>query len=135
MALEPHIHVRHPNEILHRAKARKKRENHLSYLNDMAVEWITNHLLASVVLFDVAFIVPLVVINAPNGVKITLGVISGSWIQWWALPALQRSQNRQQAQADAKAETDHEALTYLVNLQEKQMAELAALKEELKSRR
>jgi hypothetical protein len=71
-------------------------------------------------------------ITAPSSVKITLGVISGSWIQWWALPALQRSQNKTQAQNDAKAEADHETLTYLVKIQEKQLADLEAIREDLK---
>jgi len=43
-------------------------------------------------------IVPLLTLEAPDAVKITLGVISGRWIQWRALPALQRSQNKTQAQ-------------------------------------
>ncbi len=95
------------------------------------LEWITNHVLASVVLFDIALIVPLLTITAPDSVKITLGVISGSWIQWWALPALQRSQNRTQAQNDAKAEVDHETLTYLATQADAQMAELEQIKAEL----
>jgi len=75
-------------------------------------------------LFDIALIVPLLTVPAPDSVKITLGVISGSWIQWWALPALQRSQNKTQAQNDAKAAVDHKTLTYLATLQDEQMTEL-----------
>jgi hypothetical protein len=123
--MKPHKYVRHPKEILEEAKKtkRSKQSKVLNY-NDMMLEWVTNHVLASVLLFDIALIVPLMVIPAPNSVKITLGVISGSWIQWWALPALQRSQNKTQAQNDAKAEADHETLTYLATLQDEQMAEL-----------
>ena len=90
------------------------------YYNDVVLEWVTDHVLGSVLLFDIALIVPLVVIPAPESIKITLGVISGSWIQWWALPALQRSQNKTQAQNDAKAEVDHETLTYLATTQDEQ---------------
>lgn len=128
MKLAPHVHVRHPKEILQKAKQEKKRDNRALYINDTILEWVTDHVLASVVLFDVALIVPLLTVPAPSSVKITLGVISGSWIQWWALPALQRSQNRTQAQNDAKAEVDHETLTYLATLQDKQMAELKNIK-------
>ncbi|HSX45818.1 MAG TPA: hypothetical protein VLG27_02310 [Candidatus Saccharimonadia bacterium] len=128
---EPHIRIRHPNEILRQAKHAKKQTNRVAYANGIVIEWITNHFLASVILFDVAFIVPLLVINAPSNIKITLGVISGSWIQWWALPALQRSQNRQQAQADAKADADHEALTFMANNQQKILLEVEAIKKEL----
>jgi hypothetical protein len=131
--MKPHVHVRHPKEILTAAKAKKKRENRLLYVNDAGLGWITNHILASVVLFDIALVVPLLVIPAPDSVKITLGVISGSWIQWWALPALQRSQNRTQAQNDAKAEVDHETLTYLATLQDEQMAELKGIADILRN--
>lgn len=125
--LKQHQHVRHPKELLQQAKEKRKRNNKLLYLNDLFLDWTTNHVLASVWLFDIALTVPLLTIPAPDSVKITLGVISGSWIQWWALPALQRSQNKTQAQNDAKAEVDHETLTYLANLQDKQMIELGKI--------
>lgn len=129
LAMKAHVHVRHPNEILRAKKERIKRENKALYANDLILAWITNHVLASVILFDIALIVPLLTVPAPDSVKITLGVISGSWIQWWALPALQRSQNKTQAQNDAKAEVDHETLTYLATLQDEQMTELKQIKE------
>lgn len=129
--MKPHIHVRHPQEILKKARSERKKDNPALYLNDIVLGWITNHVLASVLLFDVALIVPLLTLQAPDSVKITLGVISGSWIQWWALPALQRSQNKTQAQNDAKAEVDHETLTYLATLQDEQMSELKGIAEVL----
>jgi hypothetical protein len=131
--MQSHRHVRHPREILRAAKSKEKRENRFLYVNDKMLEWITNHVLASVALFDIALIVPLIVIPAPDSVKITLGVISGSWIQWWALPALQRSQNKTQAQNDAKAEVDHETLTYLATLQDEQMIELKGISDILRN--
>ena len=124
MKLASHIHVRHPKELLRERRQAKKRDNKVLYYNDVMLEWVTNHVLGSVILFDVALIVPLVVIPAPESIKITLGVISGSWIQWWALPALQRSQNKTQAQNDAKAEVDHETLTYLATTQDQQLEEI-----------
>jgi len=45
------------------------------------------------------------------------------------LPALQRSQNKSQAQNDAKAEVDHQTLTYLAELQDEQMTELKSIRE------
>jgi len=128
-----HAHVRHPKELVQGAKDRRRREHRLVYYNDIVLEWITNHVLASVILFDIALIVPLLTLNAPDTVKITLGVISGSWIQWWALPALQRSQNKTQAQNEAKAQVDHETLTYLANLQDEQMTELKGITEILRA--
>src|SRR5947207_11592437 len=128
-----HAHVRHPKELVQEVKDRRRREHRLVYYNDIVLEWITNHVLASVILFDIALIVPLLTLNAPDTVKITLGVISGSWIQWWALPALQRSQNKTQAQNEAKAQVDHETLTYLANLQDEQMTELKGITEILRA--
>ena len=128
-----HAYVRHPREVVQEAKDRRRREHKLLYYNDLVLEWITNHVLASVILFDIALIVPLLTLNAPDTVKITLGVISGSWIQWWALPALQRSQNKTQAQNEAKAQVDHETLTYLANLQDEQMTELKGITEILRA--
>src|SRR5437868_14800768 len=125
--MDKHAHVRHPKELIQEAKNRTRRDNRLLYYNDLVLEWITNHVLASVILFDIALIVPLLTLNAPDTVKITLGVISGSWIQWWALPALQRSQNRTQTQNEAKAQVDHETLTYLDKLQDEQMTELKGI--------
>jgi hypothetical protein len=126
-----HPNVPHPNDILERKRRQRQKDNPVLYANNLVVIWITNHILASVILFDIAFIVPLMTISAPSSVKITLGVISGSWIQWWALPALQRSQNQTQAKQDAKAEADHQALLYMVSLHEKQVAELSVIKQEL----
>ncbi len=127
-----HAHVRHPKEVVQEAKDRRRSEHKLLYYNDVVLEWITNHVLASVILFDIALIVPLLTLNAPDSVKITLGVISGSWIQWWALPALQRSQNKTQGQNEAKAQVDHETLTYLAKLQDEQMTELKGITEILR---
>lgn len=129
--MEVHNKVRHPKEILNAKKAAKS-ANRAYYYNDIILEWVTNHVLASVLLFDIALIVPLMAIPASNSVKITLGVFSGSWIQWWALPALQRSQNKIQDQNDAKAEVDHETLTYLANSQDKQTEILKILEKSLK---
>jgi hypothetical protein len=136
--MDKHSHVRHPREIIQEIKNARRRHNRLLYLNNVVLEWITNHVLASVLLFDIALIVPLLTLNAPESVKITLGVISSSWIQWWALPALQRSQNKTQAQNEAKADVDHETLTYLAGLQDQQMTELKGIAEilqELKDKR
>jgi hypothetical protein len=127
--MNEHKYVRHPQEILKAAKEAKKQGHRVNYINDVILEWITDHVLASVILFDIALIIPLLTLQAPDSVKITLGVISGSWIQWWALPALQRSQNKTQAQNDAKAEVDHETLTYLATLQDRQMKELEGITE------
>jgi ABC-type multidrug transport system fused ATPase/permease subunit len=130
--MNQHHVVQDPLLIIERNKAAKLEGRRIYALNDKFLLFMTNHVLASIVLFDVALIVPLLVIPASSSVKITLGVISGSWIQWWALPALQRSQNRIQALNDAKAKVDHQTLTYLANMQDEQMRKLDTIEEELK---
>lgn len=129
-----HDKVRHPHEIIQEARDERKKKK-LYYKNEILLEWVTNHVLASVVLFDIALIIPLIALPLSNSVKITIGVISGSWIQWWALPALQRSQNRIQALNDAKAEVDHETLTYLAKTQDAQINKLNLIEENLKQLR
>src|SRR5260370_23833123 len=131
--MDNHGHVKNPKELIQEAKNRRRHDNRLLYYNDIVLEWITNHVLASVIFFDIALIVPLLTLNASDTVKITLAVISSSWIQWWALPALQRSQNKTQAQNEAKAKVDHQTLTYLAKLQDEQMTELKSIAEILRN--
>ncbi len=42
-------------------------------------------------------------------------LIVSNWIQWWALPALQRSQNKIQHTQTAMAEADHRNLSYVMD--------------------
>lgn len=128
--MNSHPKVRNPTVVLAERKA-KANYSTIYRLNDKLLVFITDHVLASVLLFDIALIVPLLVIPASNSLKITLGVISGSWIQWWALPALQRSQNKIQDQNDAKAEVDHETLTYLANNQDTFLKDLGDINHKL----
>src|SRR5260370_39288017 len=106
--MDNHVHVKNPKELIQEANNRLRHANRLLYYNDIVLEWITNHLLASVIFFDVALIVPLLTLNASDTVKITLGVISSSWIQRWALPALQRCKNMTQALNVAYSDIDYQ---------------------------
>ena len=109
-----HHRVRHPRELLAIHKENwLERQSWLVGKNDHVLDWLADHVLASMLMFDIALIVPLLVIPMQDSVKITLGVISGSWIQWWALPALQRSQVKADRKREAKADADHEALTHI----------------------
>lgn len=82
-------------------------------LHDRFLSWVADRVLASVIMFDAALVVPLLVLPMPGSAKLVLGVVSSNWIQWWALPALQRSQVLADAQRRAKADADHEALTHM----------------------
>lgn len=95
--------------------------------NDRLLAWLADHVLASILMFDIALILPLIAIPMSNSVKITLGVLSGSWIQWWALPALQRSQVRADRVRQAKIEADHQALTHIAITVDAILARLDAL--------
>jgi uncharacterized membrane protein len=59
--------------------------------------------------------------------------IAQTFFQLVLLPVIMVGQNVIQQQQDAKAETDHKTLTYLANLQEKQMEELQSQALELKN--
>lgn len=96
-------------------------------LNDKVLSWLADHVLASILMFDIALILPLLAIPMSDSFKITLGVISGSWIQWWALPALQRSQVRADRLRQAKVDADHEALTHIATTVDTILARLDAM--------
>lgn len=103
-----HPQVPHPRERV------AVRELHwLARGNDRVLVWLTDHMLSSMLMFDAALILPLLALPAPDGVKLTLGVISGSWFQWWALPALQRTAVKADVKRDAKADADHQALSHI----------------------
>lgn len=58
--------------------------------------------------------------------------ISQNFLQLVLLPIIMVGQNVIQGQQDAKAESDHNTLTYLANLQEEQMVELKGITNILK---
>ncbi len=109
--MRQHPEVPHPGR-----QARGTRGSALARWNDGLLDWLTDHVLASVAMFDAAMTLPLLTLPMSTGAKVTLGVISGSWIQWWALPALQRSANRADRARDAKADADHRALTHIATV-------------------
>lgn len=108
--MEKHFKVVHPSELLP-----AKSDNVFIRINSAVLDFFANRVLASMIMFDIALIIPLLVIPMPVSVKITLGVISGSWIQWWALHAIQRTNMKAEAQRQAKADADHQALTHIAN--------------------
>lgn len=117
-----HSRVLHPRQIL---TAQKR--SAIVHLNDRVLDWLSAHVLASMFMFDIALVVPLIAIPLSDSVKITLGVISGSWIQWWALPALQRSQVKADQARQAKADADHEALTHIAHTVDAILAKLGGI--------
>lgn len=117
-----HPHVRHP------AMSEDDSDRpSIVRLNDRLLTWLADHVLASILMFDIALILPLIAIPMSNSVKITLGVLSGSWIQWWALPALQRAQVKADRMRQSKADSDHEALSHIAVTVDAILARLDAL--------
>jgi hypothetical protein len=104
----------HPDEILPVVQP----SNRFVAWNASVADWVTNHVLASLLMFDLALIVPLVALPGPMWLKWWVTILSSNWIQLWALPALQRSQNKIQALQIAKAHVDHRNITYLMALLE-----------------
>ena len=85
---------------------------------------IASTTLGSTLLFWVTFLVPLITIPMSDSVKLVVSIVFSSWFQAWALPVLQGAQNRAEAARDAKADTDHQALTSLHHTVDAILAEL-----------
>lgn len=119
-----HPNVRHPADLL--AEAARDRAAVLRW-NDAALSWLAEHVLASMAMFDVALILPLLVLPLSDSVKLALGVVSGSWIQWWALPALQRQAIKGDAARSAKADVDHVALSHIATTVDRVLERLDAM--------
>ena len=108
-----HPKVQHAHEVVVTRRENRREAHPLLYKNEKVLEWITDHILGSVILFDLALLIPLLAIPAPDWIKFIVIIVSSNWIQLWALPALQRSQNRLQRRQEAKADVDHRALTHI----------------------
>lgn len=83
-----------------------------SRLNN-AVAKLASNVLGSMALFWVTFLIPLLTIPASDATKLVVSIVFSSWFQAWALPVLQNASARAEAQREAKADSDHIALTYL----------------------
>lgn len=118
-----HPQVPHPRDLL------AAEERRFFAWNARLASWVAEHVLASLVMFDAALILPLLALPMSTGVKVTLGVFSGSWVQWWALPALQRSAIDADRKRDAKADADHAALSHIATTVDDIRAALAAGKD------
>jgi hypothetical protein len=114
--MKPNEHVKHPYRILE--QCRNERSRFIRW-NDAVLEWIANHVLGSIIFFDMAIIIPLLAIPAPDYIKAIVIILSSNWIQLWALFALQHTQKKADEVREVKADADHEALTHIANQLEK----------------
>jgi hypothetical protein len=102
-----HPSIPHPKELL------RAEETPMVRVVDTLLDWLARKVLSSRAMFVLALVLPLSCVDAPIWVKLLLALISGSWIQWWALHAIQRSSMADALAAAAKTETDHQSLVYL----------------------
>ena len=114
-------HVKHPKEIFKQCKKARhwiitKIEKLLDIMGEIALPSIPHTIVALIL----PLIVMVYVILSPDGyttkiLVLLVTLIAQTWIQWWALPALQRLQVKADAKRDAKADADHEAMTHIAN--------------------
>ena len=119
--LKPHRHVIHPNEIL------KKDLQGVNKLNDWLAVKITKSVgtMWCAYLFIVLDLLELGPVIRANNMITWVTYVSQTVLQLVLLPIIMVGQQVIQDQNNAKAEVDHKTLTYLANLQDKQMEELA----------
>mgnify|MGYP001546645009 CR=1 FL=1 len=92
--MEKNEHVRLPKEVLAVRQQAVKQDRKLLYANGRLIEWITNHLLASVILFDIAFVVPLVLATGAGasarksiGITVFSGMLASTCLAVLFVPA------------------------------------------------
>ena len=105
-------HVVHPSTVITECK---EEQNRLVGYNDKLLEYIADHVLGSILFFDLAIIIPLLAISAPDWVKAIVIILSSNWIQLWALFALQHTQKKADNVRNVKSDTDHETFTHIAN--------------------
>src|ERR1700688_3162145 len=113
---KPHPKVINPKELL-------KRE---ASFNDKFAVWIATHVgsMYCFYLFNVIALLSAKAAFETHNLVPIVNWVSSNWIQLILLPAIMVAQNVAQGAADAKTEADHMTLTYLANLQDKQMIDL-----------
>lgn len=97
----------------------------LKHLNGSRVrrvnDWIVTHLalaFGSIWVIWVFFIWPLLAAHLGMDIKLTTEYYTGSWIQLFALPLFVYIGNKLQRSDDAAADTMHEALTHIANVED-----------------
>lgn len=114
------VSIRHRNDFL---------ASGAESFNGRLARWVTTHILGSLLMFDVAFTVPLVaLLPHMNRLQILVVLIFSGWIQSWGLFALQRSQLVIQRNQDAKADADHHNLERVLDLSLQQGIDIAAIR-------
>ena len=110
--MKPNSNVKHPSTLL---RLCRNEQNKLVQYNDQLLEWISDHILGSILCFDFAIIIPLLAISAPDWIKAIVIILSSNWIQLWALFALQHTQKKADTLREAKNAVDYATMTHIAN--------------------
>lgn len=127
--MKQHNEVRHPQELI------KKPTGVLSRFNMRLAVFITKGVgsMWCAYAFFILDLIMLPPVIKANSVIVWVTYIAQTVLQLILLPVIMVGQNVIQGQNDAKADADHQTLTYLANLQDKQMAELETISDKLNS--
>lgn len=139
----PHIHVQHPRELLRKEEQGITKFNTalaLKITNGVGTMW-TAYIFSVLALLSLpAILVQGSFVSAATFPKWLISVslialvawVAQTFIQLVLLPIIMVGQNVIQAQNDAKAEVDHNTLTYLAVIQDQQLEILHELRDTLK---
>lgn len=114
-----HLHVPHPEDL---------KQKEVSFNKDLAT--LMGKLLGNMYFFYFCVILDIAELPAviiAHSTIAWISYVSQTVIQLLALPVLQVYQNLQQEHNDAKADADHQALTYLAQIQDEQLEILKEL--------
>lgn len=121
--MKEHEQVKHPKELIKKETSPFSRFNNwlaLRITNSVGTMWCAYAFL----ILDLFMLPP--VIRAHSAV-LWVTYIAQTVLQLVLLPIIMVGQNVIQDQNDRKAEVDHRTLTYLANLQDRQMVELKGI--------
>lgn len=93
-------------------------------------DWLAQHLVAvfgTVWTVWIFIVYPLLALLFPHSVQNIVFFISSGWVQLWALPLLNYTQNRADALRSAKADVDHQALTHVATTLDEATALISSL--------
>lgn len=119
--MKNHPHVRHPRELFIRKQG----------FNDKFAVWIGTHVgtMYCFYLFNVLALLSAKAAFSTHNLVPIVNWVSSNWIQLILLPAIMVAQNVSQKATEAKADADHQTLTYLAHIQDEQLLILKELKE------
>lgn len=130
MLVDPtaHPHIPHHTHFLDTTQ-----RSILVRMNDTLINCLSTNVLASRSMFNAAFILPLFVLPLPIRVQMILTIISSTWIQWWGIPAIQRTQVKSDKKRDAIAEATYTAQQHMATVLDRVLAEQRATTIELQN--